>query len=1023
MESIKDNTVMQYAAPSGGKDTLTGLLDINQFFIQAEKRRDQLVSEGQMPVMIFLDFNGMKNFNNRYGFVEGDKLILEMSKVLKKYFKEEYCCRIGGDRFVVISMEDGLENKLFMIIEESRTINRGRTLPLRVGVYSGRIGIVGTGLACDRAKTACDTLRNTVESGIAYFSEELLKAAETKQYIIDNLDRAISEKWIKAYFQPLIRSSNGRVCDEEALARWIDPVKGFMSPGEFIPVLEEARLIYKVDLYILDQILWKMKNQMKNQEKDGVYLVPCSINISRSDFETCDIVKEIKKRVDKSGLPRNLITIEITESTVGENIEYIAKQVEELQKLGFSVWMDDYGSGYSSPLILQKMRFNTVKLDMEFLKEFEKSENSKIILSSLIKLMLSLGMETVCEGVETAEQAEFLKEIGCTKLQGYHFCKPISIEQLQERYKNGEQIGFENPAETEYYSAIGSVNLYDPYLSVNEEDRVSDYFDTLPMAIVQIDESDLNIIRSNKTFREFFETYVTSSKQNRAIDGSKEGTMFDSNFISDVLKCANDGQQIIMDMKTGNGKRVHILLKRVSVNPVNNAKAVALIILGIFEENLLEDSLTFAHVAQALSSDYLSLYYVDVKKETFTEYTPDAKQGNLLARRKGENFFEECRKDANEFIYEGDRNSFFDVFTKENVLGTIKEHGAFTLTYRLLIDDNPTYVNMKALDIGDGKHIIIGVNNINAQMHQQEAWEKLREEKVASSRLMALSDNFIAFYSVNPATDDYIIYDASAEYESINLDRFGKDFFGASLKESGRVIWPDDLDMFRKAFTKDSVMKEISEKGKFSLMYRIKVGDKAKYVCLKAACIKEDNEDVLIVGLSDVDDQVKREREYAESLSEARNRANIDELTGVKNKHAYIDMEHMLNNQLEEGSSSEFAIVVMDLNSLKQINDTKGHAVGDEYIKAGCRMICESFAHSPVFRIGGDEFVAFAMGEDYDNIDSIMADFTKKNFENRDKGEVVVAAGMEKYVGYKFVEDMFRKADKDMYANKAALRK
>ena len=86
-------------------------------------------------------------------------------------------------------------------------------------------------------------------------------------------------------------------------------------------------------------------------------------------------------------------------------------------------------------------------------------------------------------------------------------------------------------------------------------------------------------------------------------------------------------------------------------------------------------------------------------------------------------------------------------------------------------------------------------------------------------------------------------------------------------------------------------------------------------------------------------------------------------------------------------------------------------------------MICESFSHSPVFRIGGDEFVAFAMGEDYDNIDSIMADFTKKNFENRDKGEVVVAAGMEKYVGYKFVEDMFRKADKDMYANKAALRK
>ena len=276
------------------------------------------------------------------------------------------------------------------------------------------------------------------------------------QYILGNLDRAITENWILAYYMPIVRASNGRVCEEEALARWIDPDQGVLSPADFIPVLENAKLIYKLDLHIVDEVLKKMKAQTDA----GLYLVPISVNLSRTDFDSCDIVEEICERVDKAEIPRNKLIIEITESILGEDFDYMKSQIERFQSLGFSVWMDDFGSGYSSVDVLQDISFDHIKFDIKFMQRFDK-EKSRIMLTELIRMAMALGIKTITEGVETEEQVEFLREIGCNKLQGFYFCKPISLEELLDRYKSGRQIGFENPEESAYYDAIGGVNLYD----------------------------------------------------------------------------------------------------------------------------------------------------------------------------------------------------------------------------------------------------------------------------------------------------------------------------------------------------------------------------------------------------------------------------------------------------------------------------------------------------------------------------------------------------------------------------------
>lgn len=576
-------------------DQMTGLPGMTYFFKLAEEMRDKILSEGGMPVLLYFDFNDMKNYNLRYGFSEGDKLILEMARLLSSVFSNINCCRFGGDHFVVVSRKDGLEEKLNKIFEACRQLNEGKTLSVRVGIYSHDMGEVTTGVACDRAKMACDTRRDSVNSVFIYFSEEMLRESRIRHYILDNLDKAIREGWIQVYYQPLVRVVNGRVCDEEALARWVDPVVGFMSPGDFIPVLEEAKLIYKLDLYVLDSVLKKMKII----EEAGLHVVPCSLNISRSDFEMCDIVEEIRVRVDAAGIGRDRITIEITESSVAADIDYIRKQVETLNRLGFKVWMDDYGSGYSSPEILQSIAFDTIKLDMQFMRQFDNGEKSRIIISELIRMALALGLDTVIEGVETIEQVEFLKEVGATKMQGFYFCKPLPLDIILLRYRTGAEIGFEDPAIADYYSTLGRVNLHDISISSDEVKNAGDYFNTMPMAILETGDDEISVIRCNQPYHELMKKLFHEENVYRKYAVSSCYTGSGEGVIRAILESSADGSQHIIDEKLPGGRIVHALVRRIAINPVTDTRAVAVIILSIADDRTGDRNLNHAAVTQA----------------------------------------------------------------------------------------------------------------------------------------------------------------------------------------------------------------------------------------------------------------------------------------------------------------------------------------------------------------------------------------------------------------------------------------
>ena len=823
-------------------DMLTGLPNMRYFFRLAIAERDRLISEGLAPAMLYFDLVGMKHYNRQYGFDEGDKLLCDVGRILADCYGEKRICRFSEDHFAVVSDEGSLEESLRMVFKACESANGGNSLPVRVGIYRNSTENAGVNVACDRAKFACDQHSDSYVSGFYYFDSDMLKQLEGVRYIINHLDQALEEGWIQVYYQPIVRAVNGRVCDEEALCRWIDPVKGLLSPGTFIPILETARLIYKVDLYMLDRIIEKMQAQ----QREGLQLVPHSLNLSRADFDACDIVEEIRQRMDDAGIARDRLTIEITESILGNDFDFIRAQIERFQALGFQVWMDDFGSGYSSLNVLQDVHFDLVKFDMEFLKSFYKGDESRIILSNLIRMAIDLGVDTVCEGVETVEEVEFLRETGCSKLQGFYYGRPIPYEAILERYRTGKQIGFENPRESHYYAAIGRVNLADLTVITEKEGAGRAYFDTMPAGIIEVMEDGINYIRTNPAYREFirksfgFDLAARTDGYELNLEGPPEL------FMKLVRQCCADGKRTFYDGRLADGSKIHGVINPIGTNPVSGATAVAIAILSISEP---DRNATYADIARALAADYYNIYVIDLDTDDFTEYSSLVGREELAVERRGTDFFEAARRDTMTRIYEEDRTSFLASFSKENIVLALNTQGVFTITYRLIDTGVPLYANMKITRMPGGNQIIMGISIVDSQMKQKKRQEELQKERDMMARVMALSDGYMTLYTVDIDTGRYLEYSSTDDYDTLGLAKEGDDFFGQSIIDAGKIFYPEDLPDFKKQFTPENIMREIREQGSFKIQYRLMIGGAPRPVTLKAALFREGEEEKLVVGV------------------------------------------------------------------------------------------------------------------------------------------------------------------------------
>ena len=281
-----------------------------------------------------------------------------------------------------------------------------------------------------------------------------LARLELEKHIESHIEEAIAEKQVKVYLQPNVRGLTQRVCGAEALSRWIDPKYGMIYPGDFISVLEKTLKIHLLDLYVFREICKNLGERLERKET----VFPISLNFSRLDFNIGDFLDQLELIVEQYHVPKNLLHIEVTESVVMHNEGYMKYVVKKLHELGYQVWMDDFGSGYSSLNLLKEFELDTFNIDMRFLSDMGKK--SLIIIYSILYMAKEIGIHTVAEGVETEEQFRFLKHAGCERMQGYYFGRPEPMENWLSDLI--EKNGVESRKEDYLFDQVGLVNIISP---------------------------------------------------------------------------------------------------------------------------------------------------------------------------------------------------------------------------------------------------------------------------------------------------------------------------------------------------------------------------------------------------------------------------------------------------------------------------------------------------------------------------------------------------------------------------------
>ena len=438
------------------KDPLTNLPNMSYFSRLCEVEKSRMAKANIRPAFVYFDMQNMKGYNSRYGYAEGDNLLIRLAGCLQKAFTDMPVCRISDDHFAVMTSSANLDTCVADFRARAKDAGKGGAIDLHAGVYLYEDG-ADTITAIDNARLACITIRGDYNKSICYYDNALLKKYEDRNHVLQCFDQALSERWIKVFYQPIVRSISGNVCNFEALARWQDPERGMLSPGVFIPVIEDYRLGARMDLYIVEEVC----REAQARREGGIRQVPVSVNFSRTDFDQCDMVQSIVDITDKYNMPHDMIIIEVTESAFSNNPKYLQEQIDRFHQNGFKVWMDDFGDGYASLNVLQDNSFDLIKLDIGFMRGFDPEGKNGKILTDIVKMAHRLGIHTLCEGVEREDQFLFLQDISCEKIQGFYFGKPRPTSESLENVKNGTALPIESAAEAAHYEKNTTFNFVD----------------------------------------------------------------------------------------------------------------------------------------------------------------------------------------------------------------------------------------------------------------------------------------------------------------------------------------------------------------------------------------------------------------------------------------------------------------------------------------------------------------------------------------------------------------------------------
>ncbi|MCR5388671.1 MAG: GGDEF domain-containing protein [Lachnospiraceae bacterium] len=432
----------------------------------------------------------------------------------------------------------------------------------------------------------------------------------------------------------------------------------------------------------------------------------------------------------------------------------------------------------------------------------------------------------------------------------------------------------------------------------------------------------------------------------------------------------------------------------------------------------------YDHIATGLAGDYEAMYYIDVETGEYREFAISSEYEKMNVPFVGHDFFAETAANIEKYVYPGDKEFVRELYQKETMLKKLEGRRSYSYKYRVMVDGQPRFFSFTFMRVDD-RHVVLREKDIDDEITAENARLADQRKHVTFSQIAeSLAINYDVIYYVNAEDSSYISYECRDICGRLDMQKSGDDFFADSRMDIPNLIHKNDCDMMFEFLNREHLIKTLKNQKSTSIDYRLMNGKRAHYARM-TAWMSGDGKS-FILGIENIDAEVKREKQHLKALNTEKELARRDDLTGVKNKTAYNELEKSVQTNIDNGLDYlPFALILCDANNLKKINDSEGHTAGDEYIKKSSKLLCDVFVHSPVFRVGGDEFVVFVRASDYQNREELMGKLREQVLHNLQTGEgPVLASGMAEFIPGvdSFVTEIFDRADKEMYENKQSLK-
>lgn len=441
-------------------DHLTGLYG-KEFFCQKIKEILHRNLDKQYDI-ICSDIDNFKLINDVFGVAAGDRILCGIAELYTQFWGETgICSRFNADQFTcLVEHRQEYTDEIFQkVSEQINELPNARNVVVKWGIYPVHDRTLSAEQMCDRALLAARSIKGQYRKFFARYDDALRSKLLREQEINASMESALQSGQFEVYLQPKYSLKNDGLAGAEALVRWNHPEWGIQSPGEFIPMFERNGFITRLDQYVWDRTC----AILREWDEQGLPQICVSVNVSRADIYNADTESVLLDILQKHQIEPFRLHLEITESAYTENPKQIIDVVGRLRRRGFIIEMDDFGSGYSSLNMLNELPIDVLKLDMKFIQNETAKPFNQGILQFIISLARWMNLQVVAEGVETKDQLERLRAIGCDYVQGYYFAKPMPCERFEAMLKQAENLG-SDPNRS-------SASVRPRFLVVADEDR------------------------------------------------------------------------------------------------------------------------------------------------------------------------------------------------------------------------------------------------------------------------------------------------------------------------------------------------------------------------------------------------------------------------------------------------------------------------------------------------------------------------------------------------------------------------